>query len=312
MAEATISGGKPQDIQLLKALHWYDGFVIALCNPGFLIGSLGYSIGALGGWGAMVLWTISVLIAGAANRFYAEMASMFPDKPGGIALYAYEAWRKYFSMSARSRPSGIGSRGRRCSPLRHRRRFADRHGVVPERDLQLPLWAHRPQPGEDIAAVVIIGVWVVNIFGIKPAVWVAYVVGVMLMVPLAVFIIGPFVTGKWHADFSRGASGEPASASPPPWSGSTSWAGPPTAPRRAPRSHPSIGTPARRRARCAAPPSSRSPSSRCCRWASAACPAYRRLRPSTLSPSTCPPSTRSSAAAPAWRSSSSAPASSCR
>src|SRR3974377_2240301 len=98
MAEATIGGGKPQENQPLKALHWYDGFVIALCNPGFLIGSLGYSIGALGGWGAVVFWTISVLIAGAANRFYAEMASMFPDKPGGLALYAYEAWRKYFSM----------------------------------------------------------------------------------------------------------------------------------------------------------------------------------------------------------------------
>ena len=23
---------------------------------------------------------------------------MFPDKPGGIALYAYEGWRKYFSL----------------------------------------------------------------------------------------------------------------------------------------------------------------------------------------------------------------------
>ena len=61
-----------------KSLRWYDGFVLALANPGFLIGSLGFSIGALGGWGAMLLWGISMVIGAAAARFYAEMASMFP------------------------------------------------------------------------------------------------------------------------------------------------------------------------------------------------------------------------------------------
>ena len=39
MAEAVV-----EERQLLKALRWYDGFVVALANPGFLIGSLGYSI----------------------------------------------------------------------------------------------------------------------------------------------------------------------------------------------------------------------------------------------------------------------------
>jgi hypothetical protein len=51
-----------EERQLLKALRWYDGFVVALANPGFLIGSLGYSIGALGGWGAVTLWSISMAI----------------------------------------------------------------------------------------------------------------------------------------------------------------------------------------------------------------------------------------------------------
>ena len=41
MAEAVV-----EERQLLKAMRWYDGFVVALANPGFLIGSLGYSIGA--------------------------------------------------------------------------------------------------------------------------------------------------------------------------------------------------------------------------------------------------------------------------
>ena len=50
-----------------------------------------------------------------------------------------------------------------------------------------------------IAAGVIIGVWIVNIFGIKPAVWLAYLTGAMLMIPLAVFIVLPYFTGDWDS-----------------------------------------------------------------------------------------------------------------
>ena len=39
-----------EERHLLKTLHWYDGFVICLANPGFLLGSLGWSVLDLGGW----------------------------------------------------------------------------------------------------------------------------------------------------------------------------------------------------------------------------------------------------------------------
>ena len=87
-----------EERQLLKAMTWWDGFVVALANPGFLIAALGASIGALGTTGAFVLWTISVCLGALQNNIYAEMATMFPNKSGGIALYAHEAWRKYFSF----------------------------------------------------------------------------------------------------------------------------------------------------------------------------------------------------------------------
>jgi hypothetical protein len=35
-----------------------------------------------------------------------------------------------------------------------------------------------------------------NIFGIRPAVWLAYINGVLLLIPLAVFVIGLLVTGE--------------------------------------------------------------------------------------------------------------------
>ncbi len=36
VAEAVV-----EERQLLKKLRWYDGFVISLATPGFLLGSLG-------------------------------------------------------------------------------------------------------------------------------------------------------------------------------------------------------------------------------------------------------------------------------
>ena len=91
VAEAVV-----EERQLLKKLRWYDGFVIALATPGFLLGSLGYSVGDLGGWGAVLLWGISAGLAFFIMTLYSEMAAMFPDKPGGFPLYAHEGWRKHF------------------------------------------------------------------------------------------------------------------------------------------------------------------------------------------------------------------------
>ena len=71
-----------EERQLLKAMTWWDGFVVALANPGFLIAALGASIGVLGTTGAFVLWTISVLLGALQNNVYAEMATMFPHKAG--------------------------------------------------------------------------------------------------------------------------------------------------------------------------------------------------------------------------------------
>jgi amino acid transporter len=87
-----------EERELLKSLRWWDGFVVALANPGFLIGSLGFSIGSLGGWGAMLLWGVSMFLGTLQNWIYAETATMFPNKTGGIALYANEGWRRYFTL----------------------------------------------------------------------------------------------------------------------------------------------------------------------------------------------------------------------
>src|SRR5215468_8420516 len=197
MAEAAVGVGKGE---LFKGIRWYDGFVVALANPGFLIGSLGYSIGALGGWGAVLLWSISMVIGLASNWIYAEMAAMFPDKPGGIALYAHEGWRRYFSLIGPVATFGywfawstvLSIFGIVVGSLVQSQWFPGQtwtffDGAI---DVGLP---------HLIAAGLIILVWAFNIFGIRPAVWFGYITGVLLLIPLAVFIIGPFVTGQWQS-----------------------------------------------------------------------------------------------------------------
>jgi hypothetical protein len=106
-----------EERELLKAMSWWDGFMIALANPGFLIAALGGSIASLGTTGALVLWLVSVVIGSLQNNIYAELATMFPEKSGGISVYAHEAWRRYFSpIGAHWRRSATGSRGPRSCP----------------------------------------------------------------------------------------------------------------------------------------------------------------------------------------------------
>src|SRR5437764_8264189 len=87
-----------EERELLKTISWFDGFVVALANPSFLIPAPGPSAFSLGGWGAVIVWTASVVIGALHNYIYSETAAMFPKLSGGIAIYAHEAWKRYFSF----------------------------------------------------------------------------------------------------------------------------------------------------------------------------------------------------------------------
>jgi amino acid transporter len=195
VAEAVI-----EERQLLKALRWYDGFVIALANPGFLIGALGGSIGVLGGWGAMLLWSISMILGVLANWVYSEQAAMFPDKPGGISLYAHEGWRRYFTLVG-----PIATFGYWFAWSSVLASFGLLIGSIVQAEwFEGETWTFDTGPVDAgfphvVAAVLIVVVWLFNIFGVRPAVWVAYATGALLMIPLAVFIIGPYLTGEWSS-----------------------------------------------------------------------------------------------------------------
>jgi len=197
VAEAAI-----EERQLLKSLRWYDGFVIALCNPGFLIGSLGFSVGALGGWGAMALWGISATIGLLSNWIYSETAAMFPHQSGGISLYAHEGWRRYFSLVGPVATFGywigwsvvLSIFGKLIGDLVVSKWFPGQASHV-----YFSIGNNHIGLSDSIAIGLIIAVWLFNIFGVKPSLWVGYITGILLMVPLVIFMIVPFVNGDYHS-----------------------------------------------------------------------------------------------------------------
>jgi len=189
-----------EERQLLKALRWWDGFVVALANPGFLLGSLGFSIGALGGWGAMLLWGVSMFLGTLQNWIYSETAAMFPDKSGGIALYANQGWKRYFTLVGPVATFGywfawstvLSIFGIVVGSLIQTQWFSKSTWTLWDGSVHLTL-AHF------IGIGAILLVWAANMRGIRPTLWMGYLTGGLLMVPLFVFIVLPYFTGSWSS-----------------------------------------------------------------------------------------------------------------
>ena len=103
--------------------------------------------------------------------------------------------------SARSPPSATGSRGRACSRSTatssarwsQAEWFEDTTFTQDVGDFQwnLPVW---------IGIGCIVAVWLFNIYGVRPAVWLSYVTGGLLILPAATLMFLPYLTGDWSSD----------------------------------------------------------------------------------------------------------------
>jgi len=200
VAEAVI-----EERQLLKSLHWYDGFVIALCQPAFLLGSLGFTLATIGAWGSVLLWGISATVGLLQNFIYSETAAMFPDKPGGIALYAHEGWRSRFSLFGPIAAFGywigwsvvlsfVGNIVGALIVAEWFPKSGDGTG-----DAYFNLGFADFGLAQLLAIFVILAVWLFNVLGVRPSLAVGYVTGALLMVPLFIFIVMPYFTGDWSS-----------------------------------------------------------------------------------------------------------------
>ncbi len=195
MAEAVV-----EERQLLKSLRWWDGFTIALANPGFLLASMLGAYGALGVVGATALWGFAALVALLSVWVYSEPAMMFPGRSGGISLYANEGWRKYTTLVGPIATFGywigwsvvLSIFGNIIGSLIQQQWFSGSNWTVYDGVVHLQLFNF-------IGIGCIVVVWLFNIFGVRPFAWFTYVTGALLMIPLAVLIFGPVIAGDWHS-----------------------------------------------------------------------------------------------------------------
>jgi amino acid transporter len=208
VAEAVV-----EERQLLKTLRWYDGFVICLANPGFLLGSLGFSVVDLGGWGAMMIWGITAAIIFPVQIIYSELAAMFPHKSGGLAIYANEAWRKYTTLIGPVATFGywigwsvvLSFLGLFVGSIAQASWFPGQpygtnafggakidNGYFSTGSVHIGL-QHL------IALGLILAVWAFNVFGTRIAVSFNYLAGALLMIPLFCFTLLPFLNGDFHS-----------------------------------------------------------------------------------------------------------------
>jgi amino acid transporter len=202
-----------EERQLLKTLRWYDGFVIALANPGFLLGSLGYSVLDLGGWGAVMLWGITAALIVFVMVLYSELAAMFPNKSGGFPLYANEGWRKYTTLVGPIATFGywlgwsvvLAFLGLFCGSIAQAAWFGgEPYGTNAFGGAEIDAGYFSTGSVHIglqhlIAIGIILAVWLFNFFGTRVGVTFNYLSGILLMIPLFCFMFLPFLNGDFDS-----------------------------------------------------------------------------------------------------------------
>ena len=197
-----------EDRALLQTLRWWDGFAVSLAVPSFLLGVLAFTFGSLGTWGTIFFWTLSMLIGALQAFVYQEPAMMFPDKSGGIALYANEAWKRYSTLVGPIATFGYWAAWSAV--------LAINGNLIGT--LVVDQWAPGQDPTVDgswqlgtqgnpfhitvpkiIGIICILLIWLLNTRGMRIGVNLTYLTGALLMIPLAVVMFGGLLTGKFDS-----------------------------------------------------------------------------------------------------------------
>jgi amino acid transporter len=191
---------RAEPTELRRSLTWRGGFWLALVIPMSGLTLVGFEIGAIGAYGALAVWAGTSVIALLQNYIYAELAGMYPEKSGGISLYASEIWARYFSPLGGILGWGywagwsltLAVVSLVIGDLVEAQWFPTTTGTIDVlgNHVGLATW---------IAAAIIVGVYLLNISGLRPVVNTNILIGAALAVLAGVCIIGPVVIGDLHA-----------------------------------------------------------------------------------------------------------------
>jgi len=182
----------------VKSLTWRDGFSLALPIAGGAFVSSGYAVGALGAWGAFMIFAIMCGIAILSNFLFSEMAAMFPNHPGSLSLYSRIGMRRFFA------PAGvIGAFGYWCGYAIAVAFIALQVGILVQMQWFSDVTWSVAFAGMELTLAHFIGIglllvcWFLSVLGIRVAARISTVVGIVMTIVIAIVIIGPLVTGKF-------------------------------------------------------------------------------------------------------------------
>jgi amino acid transporter len=206
----SANGGETQQFE--RQLTWKDGFAIALLVPVSIFASVGAAIGVIGAWSVAALFAIACTVGILQNYIFAELAGMFPNKAGGISLYAHEAWRRYLSPIGAVAAFGywagwvfgVSVIALALGSVIHAEFFESATWTIDTGPTEVGL-------GHMIGLAAIVAVSALNIAGIRPAVSLNKVLGAVSVAFILLIIVGPFVTGEFDIDgltWGLGAEGQ--------------------------------------------------------------------------------------------------------
>ncbi len=198
--DATELAPASESAQFERNITWHHGFWLVFSAGPAIFALVGYSVGVLGAWTAMALWGVSTIVALLQIVLFAEMAAMFPNKPGGISLYAFEAWRKHFSPVGPLAAVGYWSGWSFALAV-----YATVIGGL----IQAQFFPHATWSVWDGAVHVgladfigigtILLVWLLNVSGVRPAALVNRGIGILAGLVVLTLLVGPFVSGAWSS-----------------------------------------------------------------------------------------------------------------
>lgn len=201
VGDASASVLMPDGEHLTKQLRWWDPFSMIFAAGVAVFITLGFTMASLGTWGAILVTGIVAAIALLQNVLWAEMAAMFPNKVGGITLFANEAWKR------RIPPLGaVSTFGYWCGWSLVLGVFGIGMGTLVQAQwFPHSTWAwHTPWSvniglPQVIAIAAVLLAWTANMIGIRVAAWISWALAGAFGVVCLIFLIGPFTTGLWHA-----------------------------------------------------------------------------------------------------------------
>ena len=193
---------------LHRVLTWKSGAFLALTTILGVFTTVGFMIGLVGAWAVIAIWATSMVIATAQAFLYAEMATMFPDTAGGVAAYAHEGLRRYTVFVG-----PIVSWGYWLGYSLVQAVIALIFGEViqaqwfPKQTWGVDVFSVHVGLPHILGAAALISVYLLNIFGIKPAARVTSLGIIIFTVFVCVMVVLPFATGDfsaqrltWHLD----------------------------------------------------------------------------------------------------------------